>query len=605
LIADGMTPLHYRIAPLDVHAHLLEVACTVRHPDPAGQHFRLPAWTPGSYLIREFARHVVIIAARGAHAPVAIKKVGKDRWRAAACDGPLEVVIQVYAFDLSVRTAYLDADRAFFNGASAFLLPEGHEHEACTLDIDATFGASIPGARVATSMRRAGAQAWGFGAYHADDYDELIDHPVEIGCFATAAFDAGGVPHEIAITGARDIDTTRVATDLARICQWHCDLFAGRAGGAAPFDRYLFMVMAVGEGHGGLEHRASTSLLCKRDELPRATDPGLGDDYLSFLGLASHEYFHSWNVKRIKPAAFVPYDLAQEAYTRQLWVFEGITSYYDDLSLSRSGVVPAERVLEVLGRTLTGVLRTPGRHLQSLGDSSFDAWIKYYRPDENSPNAGISYYAKGAMVALALDLTLRLDGSSLDALMRELWSRHGTTGIGVGEGTVAAMASSLARRDLGDFFRRYVDGTDDPPLAALLAEFGVTLALRASEGPRDRGGKPASTNPSATWLGAQWAASGELRLTAVHRNGPAAHAGLSANDVLVAIDGLKAGGDMLAATLARAMPGTRIGIDAFRRDVLHHFEVDLAAAPVDTAYLALAADARDEVRERRRAWLGA
>lgn len=462
----------------------------------------------------------------------------------------------------------------------------------------------MPGARVATSMARAGAPAWGFGTYAAGNYDALIDHPVEIGDFRTVAFDAGGTPHDVAITGARDVDTTRIARDLGRVCQWHCDLFAGHANGAAPFDRYLFQVMAVGEGHGGLEHRASTSLLCKRDELPRASDPGLGDDYLSFLGLASHEYFHSWNVKRIKPAAFVPYDLAQEAYTRQLWIFEGITSYYDDLSLSRSGVVPAERVLEVLGRTLTGVLRTPGRHVQSLGDSSFDAWIKFYRPDENAPNAGVSYYAKGAIVALALDLTLRRHATSLDALMRELWAHHGVTGTGVAEDTFAAMASALAGRDLGEFFRRYVDGTDDPPLAALLAEFGVTLALRASEGPRDRGGRPASTQPPATWLGAQWAQTGELRLTTVYRDGPAAHAGLSAQDVLVAIDGLKATGDMLGATLGRATPGTRIGVDAFRRDVLHHFEVELTAAPLDTAYLAPTADAPDDVVERRRAWLG-
>jgi predicted metalloprotease with PDZ domain len=600
-----MSPIHYRIAPLDVHAHLLDVSCTVARPDAAGQCFTLPAWTPGSYLIREFARHVVRLSARDARGAVALEKVGKACWRAAPCEGPLEVVAEIYAYDVSVRTAYADATRAYFNGSSTFLLPEGHEQAPCILDIDATFAASIDGARVATSMRRAGAPAWGFGRYEAASYEELIDHPVEIGRFDVASFEAGGATHDVAITGARDVDLERLARDLARVCQWHCDLFAGHAGGRAPFDRYLFLVLAVGDGYGGLEHRASTSLLCKRDELPRAGDPGLDDGYVAFLGLASHEYFHAWNVKRIKPAAFVPYDLSREGHTRQLWAFEGITSYYDDLSLSRSGVVPAERVLEALARTLTTVLRTPGRLVQSVADASFDAWIKFYRPDENSANAGVSYYAKGAVVALALDLTLRRHGQSLDELMRSLWTRHGATGVGVAEDAIEALASSLAGRDLCDFFARYVDGTEDPPLAALLAEVGVHLALRPREGMRDRGGKPATAAPPASTLGAQWSTTGELRLTTVQREGPAALAGLSAHDVLVAIDGLRATADLLAASLARATPGSRMTVDAFRRDVLMRFDVELAAAPQDTAVMTLLDDPGEAAAARRRAWLGA
>ena len=192
------------------------------------------------------------------------------------------------------------------------------------------------------------------------------------------------------------------------------------------------------------------------------------DEYRSFLGLASHEYFHAWNVKRIKPAAFVPYDLAREGYTRQLWAFEGLTSYYDDLALVRSGVIDATSYLELLGRTITGVLRTPGRHVQSVADSSFDAWIKYYRHDENTPNAVVSYYAKGALVGLALDLLLRREGASLDDVMRALWQRYGRTGVGVPEDGIARIASEIAGRDLADFFARHVDGLEDPPLADLL-----------------------------------------------------------------------------------------------------------------------------------------
>jgi predicted metalloprotease with PDZ domain len=600
-----MPPIHYRIAPLDVHAHLLDVSCTLATPDPDGQCFSLPAWTPGSYLIREFARHVVRISARNASGPVPLEKIGKARWRAAPCEGPLEVIAEIYAFDVSVRTAYADATRVHFNGTSTFLLPEGHDDDACVLDIDATFAASIEGARVATSMRRAGAPPWGFGRYAADSYEELIDHPVEIGRFDVATFEAGGATHDVAITGARGVDLARLADDLARICQWYCDLFAGHPKGRAPFARYVFLVLAVGDGYGGLEHRASTSLICKRDELPRAGDPGLDDGYIAFLGLASHEYFHAWNVKRIKPSAFVPYDLSREAYTRELWAFEGITSYYDDLSLSRSGTVPAERVLELFARTLTTVLRTPGRSVQSIADASFDAWIKFYRPDENSANAGVSYYAKGAMVALALDLTLRRHGRSLDDLMRGLWAAHGETGIGVDEGRIEAMASALAGRDLREFFARYVDGTEDPPLAALLAEVGVELTLRPRESMRDRGGKPAAGAPPATTLGAQWTTSGELRLTVVHRGGPASRAGLSAHDALVAVDGLRATPESLAASLARAKPGSRLVVDAFRRDELMRFDVELAAAAPDTAVMTLLTEPGEPIAARRRAWLGA
>jgi predicted metalloprotease with PDZ domain len=230
------------------------------------------------------------------------------------------------------------------------------------------------------------------------------------------------VQHDIALIGERNVDLDRLARDLALVCQKHIDLF----GGPAPFERYLYLINAVAEGQGGLEHRSSTTLLCRRNSLPTATMTQPNDDYVALLGLASHEYFHAWNVKRIKPAAFVTYDLSREAYTRQLWVFEGITSYYDDLALVRCGAITTAQYLEVIGRAITSLLRTPGRNVQSIADASFDAWIKYYRQDESTPNVGISYYLKGSLVALTLDLTLRAQGrTSLDAVTRMLWQRYG------------------------------------------------------------------------------------------------------------------------------------------------------------------------------------
>jgi predicted metalloprotease with PDZ domain len=451
--------------------------------------------------------------------------------------------------------------------------------------------------RVATTLPAAGAPPYGFGRYRASCYDELIDHPVETSAFALATFSAGGVLHDVALTGRQTADVDRLSRDLARMCRWQIELF-----GSAPFERFLFQVTAVGEGYGGLEHRSSTSLLCRRDELPQPGSDDIADDYLNFLGLASHEYFHAWNVKRIRPVAFVPYDLSRESYTRDLWAFEGITSYYDDLALTRCGLISAERYLELLGRTVTNVLRTPGRHLQSLAESSFDAWIKFYRPDENSPNAVVSYYAKGAMVACALDLTLRLGGrTTLDAVMRELWQRYGQRDIGMPEGAVPAVVSELAQQCLAGFFARYVDGTEDPPLADLLAAFGVAFTLRAAGNDQDRGGKAASGPLARCTLGARIGTDGKLAFVA--RGGPAARAGLAAGDTLVALDGLKCSGEALTKLLRQQQPGSTVAVHAFRRDELLTCTVALAAAPNDTCVLTLDPSAAPDAIARRNAWL--
>lgn len=596
-----MQTTRYQITPLEPRAHLFEVRCTIDDPDPAGQCFRLPSWIPGSYLIREFARQFTAVRAEAEDGVVAIDKIAKDTWRAAPASGPLTVIASVHAFDLSVRTAYLDATRAYFNGPSVFLCPDGRESAACSLDIVAPAGEAHAQWRVATSLDADGALPHGFGRYRAANYDALIDHPVEISDFALASFLAGGVRHEIAITGHQDADLERLAGDLSRICQWQIDLFGG-VDTRPPFDRYLFQVTALGDGYGGLEHRSSASLICRREELPARGRADIPDDYLHFLGLASHEYFHAWNVKRIKPDMFVPYDLARENYTRQLWAFEGITSYYDDLALVRCGLIDASRYLELLGRTITSVLRTPGRRLQSIAESSFDAWIKFYRPDENSPNAGISYYWKGSLVALALDLTLRLSGrGSLDTVMRALWTRYGQTGIGVPEDGVEAIVGEIAGEDMRPFFDRHVRGIEDPPLDALLERFGVDWHLRAAADANDRGGKPAAAPAPASSLGAR--IGNDLKLLNVYSGGPAECAGLAPNDVLVAIDGIRASASSLHALLMRRAPGESIGVHAFRRDELRAVELTLGAAPLDTCHLTLQTNASARAVALRTGWL--
>ncbi len=595
--ASSLPPTRYRIAPHDPHAHLFEVSVTVAHPDATGQAFTLPTWIPGSYLVREFARHFVAVRAECDGRAVAIAKTRKDGWQAAPCDGPLTVTALVYAFDLSVRTAYLDANRGYFNGTAVFMCPVGREDAPTVVDIVAPAGAT--GWQVATTLPLDGAKLNGFGTYAATDYDELIDHPVEMGVLATTSFTAGGVPHDIAIAGRQHADLPRLARDFTQICQWQIDFFGG-----APFSRYLFQVLALPDGYGGLEHRSSTSLICRRDELPRSGDDDISDDYLKLLGLASHEYFHAWNVKRIKPLVFMRYDLTQENYTRQLWAFEGITSYYDDLALLRCGLIDAPRYLEQLARAITLVQRGPGRMTQSVADSSFDAWIKFYRSDENTPNAVVSYYAKGSLVACLLDLELRRDGaSSLDALMRTLWQRFGQPGIGVPEDGIQKLASELAGRDLSGFFERYVEGVDELPLSAMLSDVGVDMTLRPTAGAKDRGGKPAAGVVDRCTLGVR--IGGDLKLANVFRDGVAARAGLSAGDVLVAIDSIKATSDAVAAVLTRGTPGSVVRVHAFRRDELITADITLAAAPCDTCVLTLAPSPSANALARRQAWLGA
>ncbi len=597
-------PIRYRVFPKNPAAHLFEVSLTLAEPAASGQRFSLPVWIPGSYLVREFARHVVSIGARCGTVPLAIEKLDKHTWQVAPCAGALTVACEIYAFDLSVRAAYLDTTRGYFNGPSVFLCPHGCENDPCEVDIVPPADTGFGQWQAATALPRAAdTPAWSFGRYLAANYDELIDHPVEMGEFTRAEFHAGGVAHALAITGRQRADVRRLTRDLARVCERHIALFQS----APPMDRYVFLINAVGEGYGGLEHRASTSLVCSRDNLPREGEEKVTDDYRTFLGLASHEYFHAWNVKRIRPAAFTPYELGRENYTRDLWVYEGITSYYDDLALVRCGLITAEEYLKVVAENITRVLRGAGRHRQSVAESSFDAWIKFYRQDENSPNAIVSYYAKGAAIALALDLVIRHGSKgrhSLDEVMRELWERHGRTGVGVPEGGVERIASEIAGHDLKDFFDAVVRGTEDLPFAEIFPHFGVTYTLRVAESDKDKGGTPAKAPArERAVLGARLGNGGEPRLSQVFDGGAAQRAGLSAGDVLVAIDGLRVTTGNLDKMLDAHAAGDRLRVLAFRRDELMEFTVTLQAAPLDTVVLALAADASEAARERREAWL--
>jgi predicted metalloprotease with PDZ domain len=592
---------HYAIRPADPAAHLFHVTCRVDRPDPAGQLFMLPAWIPGSYMIREFARNIVRITALAGGRKLDLEKLDKHTWRAAPARGPVELAYEVYAWDLSVRAAHLDESHGFFNGTSVFLLPIGLEHEPCTVDILPPAGDRHADWRVATGLAPArGTRRLGFGTYQATNYDELVDCPVEMGTFDLGRFEVLGVPHEIAVTGrVPRLDMDRLTADLARVCEAQIRLFEPRSK-KAPFGRYTFMTMAVGDGRGGLEHRNSTALLCRRDDLPFKGMNDTTEGYRNFLGLASHEYFHSWNVKRIKPAAFVPYDLTQENYTRLLWAFEGFTSYYDDLMLCRSGLLTVPQYLDLLSKTFTTVLQRTSRLKQSLAESSFDAWIKYYRQDENAPNSVVSYYQKGSLVGLALDLTLRVETKgriSLDDVMRALWKRARDSGAdytGVEEGEFAEVAEQVSGLALERRLREWTEGTRDPDFAALLAPLGIQFAAR-----------PAVDAPHFALLGAKTAPSGtDCRLVHVFDGSPAQRAGLSANDVLAALGGLRVTPSNLDSLLTRYAAGDVVECLAFRRDELMRFEVKLATRPPLKYTLTAEEKAPKAAQRLRAAWLG-
>lgn len=590
--------IFYAIRPASPSAHLFHVTCRVEHPDPQGQRFMLPVWIPGSYMIREFARNIVRITALAGGRRTELEKIDKHTWRAAPASR-IELAYEVYAWDLSVRAAHLDQTHGFFNGTSVFLLPIGHENEPCSVDILPPAGAPTTW-RVATGLQPArGTRRLGFGTYEAANYDELIDCPVEMGDFELGRFNVLDVPHEIVITGrVPKLDLPRLTTDLARLCEAQVRMFEPRTG-KAPFNRYTFLTMALGDSYGGLEHRNSTALVTKREGLPFVGMTDSTEAYRNFLGLASHEYFHSWNIKRIKPAAFVPYDLARENHTRLLWAFEGFTSYYDDLLLTRARLISEAQYLTGLAKTLTTVTQRSGRLKQSVAQSSFDAWIKYYRQDENAPNSVVSYYQKGSLIGLALDLSIRAQTRgrrSLDDVMRLLWKQWKVAGEdyrGVAEDAFVAAVQAATGVSLGREIVEWTEGTRDPDYRALFAPFGIHCVQR-----------PDVDAAHFAMLGIKTATvSGECRLANVFDSSPAQAAGLSADDVLVALDELRVTPANLDTLLSRYAAGDRVQIIAFRRDVLMRFDVKLAAEAPMKFVLEVDTNCGADARKMREGWL--
>ena len=511
--------IHYHVEPSDLHAHIFRITLTIARP-AARQEVSLPVWIPGSYLVREFSKNLQGLEARQGKQTLQLTQCDKHRWQ-ADCDTrkPLVLAYAVCAYDTSVRTAWLDVSRGFFNGTSLCLRVEGQEKRKHTLDI-----ASTPATTdwsVATGLTPVKTDKNGFGLYAAANYDELVDCPVEMGSFWTGRFTACGVPHRFVVAGAApSFDGKRLLEDTRKICEaairfWHGD------GHKPPFKNYLFMLNAVGDGYGGLEHRNSTALICGRRDLPRSGETRPQEGYTTLLGLISHEYFHTWNVKRLRPSEFTGYDYTRENYTEMLWFFEGFTSYYDDLLLRRAGLIDDAAYLKLITKTVNQVLQTPGRTVQTVAQASFDAWVKYYRQDENTPNATVSYYTKGSLVALCLDLALRREGrTTLDDVMRALWQR--SAGGPMSEADLRAVLRELGGRAFDEELDQWVHSTAELPLAQLLAGQGVALKAEKPQ--------------LAQRLGLRVAENHSVHIKTVLRGSAAERAGMNAGDEWLGVE---------------------------------------------------------------------
>ena len=565
--------------------HLVDVALTFT-ADTDAPSLWLPTWIPGSYLMREFARNITAVHYEILDSQVVsndkqintyrAQKTDKNTWQLPEAQAGQRICVhyEVYCYDLSVRTAYVDQQRLYGNFTSLALAIGGQEQQEVEVDliVPAAFLADKDASlvRLACGLEAVQAQIDKPQIYtlQADSYHELIDHPFEIAeqdsfDFIIQDNSHQTLSHHFYLSGKHSANMGRLQQDVTQICQTYLDWL-----GDAPFNDYTFMTFASGQDYGGLEHINSTSLITPRRDLPNADEPKVpSSDYQRFLGLCSHEYFHAWWVKTVRPDVMLEVDLRREAFTPLLWVFEGFTSYIDDFMLQASGVIDKASYLKLLAEQINRYYQTPGRTHQSVAESSFDAWIKLYRNDENTGNAGISYYNKGALVALCLDLTLLTKSAGryrLFDVVKEFYSQakqKDNKRIGISSADMGAVIGQfMPLADWEEFERRYVNGVEELPLETLLAENGIKIHTNTKE-TADKN-IPWGMRCSETPLG--------LKVNRVNRDSAAAKAGISAHDVIVAIDGIKADTKQLATLSIATCP---VQCHLFRRDELMVVEV--------------------------------
>ena len=576
--------IKYTITPKNLHAHLFEVELKLQNPNPLGQVFSLPSWIPGSYLIRDFAKNIVSIQAHCCEQVLEIKSIDKNHWITSPCNGEITLNYKVYAFDLSVRSAFLTNERAFFNGTSVFLLPLGFENEKCELSIKPAESSQTQGNwSIATGLKKISTLN-----FEANDYQDLIDHPVEMSDFTLFDFEVNNVKHQMALTGMQNADISRLKQDLKTICQHHVAFF----NNDMPFDDYLFLTLVRTQGYGGLEHKNSCCLICSRKELPEINMGDINNQYTRFLALCSHEYFHSWWVKTIKPANFHQLDLSRENYTEQLWIFEGFTSYYDELSLLRSKLLKPEQYLTLFAQTVTRVQKSTGRFTQSLAQSSYATWTKFYQQDENAPNAIVSYYTKGALLAFVLDIEIRKqtdNQKSLDNVLQYAWEHYQECGLE--NNTIQIIVNQITNSDLSQFFDDYLYGVKELPLQASFAYVGVKCEFVKHAKDLSDFGLSIKTQ-------------GEFsHITQVFSNSSAQHAGLYVGDKIVSVNYQQLKAEELIAQINKHIEGDVIKVGILRDELLLEISVAIGKITPSFCQLSLIPETNKKITNQQRQWL--
>jgi predicted metalloprotease with PDZ domain len=560
---------HYQLRIADTAARYFEVVLRVDEIGADQLQLWMASWVPGSYLMREYAGHVLDCSATADGTTLAVEKGDKSTWL-VECAGYTEVEMRyrVYAPELTVRTSDITHDHSFVHPPSTFMVVAGREHEPCSLRINAPTGWDV-----ATSLVHVGEH------YLAEDIDRLLDCPLEIGTLERRRYVAAGRPHEFAVYGSGNHDLDKIVRDSQQICEKTVELF-----GEVPFDRYLFLLHLTHDRGGGLEHMDCSALAW----------PKLGfrpeKEYHDFLALVAHEYFHVWNVKRIRPQVLWQYRYDQEVYTRLLWVFEGITSYYDELIPMRAGCYGPRDYARLVGKHITDERNRPGRAVQSMADSSFDTWIKLYRPTPDTLNSQSSYYQRGALVALLLDLFIRRESGgerSLDDFMRYLWNETYKKGRGIEENEISSLIEAAVGVSVESFLEEHVLGTGDLTFDDALATVGLQL-----KAPKKK----------EAWVGASITRQhGESRLGRVRTDGPAHAAGWMADDVVIALDGHRVRGD-LAKRIELYSPGERANWTSFRRDRMVSGEIEFTNNPVSKLTLGPIDEASDAQQAAFAAW---
>ncbi|MEB3295359.1 MAG: M61 family metallopeptidase [Synechococcales bacterium] len=580
-LQEFKTQWSYRVAMPEPMRHLFEVTLSIIGWQRSQLELKFPVWTPGSYLVREYARHIQDFQVLTGNDPLTShplksRKLAKNHWQIDT-NGQAQITVsyRVYANELTVRTNHLDRTHGYFNGAALFFFIPGYEQQPIEVTI-------IPPQdwQVATALPAVDGKVQ---TYWAQNFDHLVDSPFEIGLHSRWEFDVLGIPHTWVVWGKGNLEPDRLLADTQKIIETEAALFGG-----LPYDRYLFLLHLTHNGFGGLEHRESCSLIYSRDGFRKP------EQYERFLQLVAHEFFHLWNVKRIRPKALETFDYEAENYTPSLWFSEGTTSFYDLLIPFRAGIYHAKTYLRNLSQEITRYLTTPGRFVQPLSESSFDAWIKLYRPDANSANSQISYYLKGEMLTLLLDLAIRIkhgNQKSYDDVMRILWQQFGKPEVGFTPEELQTVLESVAGFDLSDFFARYLDGLEALPFDEYLAGFGLQLSSNQAE--------------CSPFLGLRVAnEQGRAIVKFVEMDSPAQEAGLDAGDELVAIAGLRTGAEHLNDYLKNAQVGDFVEITYFHQDELCHSLVRLAE-PRATQYTIVAMENPSERQHQNfQGWLG-